>query len=102
MNTEQMRKLDFGRLRLAQRDSAVAEVKTNLLLDRIASEEKISISDEEMDKELQLAALQAREPIEAVQARLAADGGLTRIREQLKREKTASLMYERLPAQSSK
>jgi trigger factor len=102
MNTEQMRKLDFGRLRLAQRDSAVAEVKTNLLLDRIAAEEKISISDEEMDKELQLAALQAREPIEAVQARLAADGGLIRIREQLKREKTASLMYERLPAQSSK
>ena len=28
MNPEQMRKLDFGRLRAAQRDSAVAEVKT--------------------------------------------------------------------------
>jgi trigger factor len=102
MNTEQMRKLDFGRLRLAQRDSAMAEVKTNLLLDRIAAEEKITISDEEMDRELQMAALQAREPIEAVQARLAADGGMARIREQLQREKTASLMYERLPAQASK
>ena len=29
MNPEQMRKLDFGRLRVAQRDSAVAEVKTH-------------------------------------------------------------------------
>ncbi len=102
MNTEQMRKLDFGRLRLAQRDSAVAEVKTNLLLDRIAAEEKISISDEELDQELQMAALQAREPIDAVRARLAADGGIARIREQLQREKTASLLYERLPAQGSK
>ena len=41
MNTEQMRKLDFGRLRAAQRDSAVAEVKAIFLLDRIAEAEKI-------------------------------------------------------------
>ena len=29
MNTEQMRKLDFARLRAAQRDGAMAEVKTD-------------------------------------------------------------------------
>jgi trigger factor len=97
MNTEQMRKLDFGRLRAAQRDAALAEVKTNLLLDRIADQEKIGISDEELDRELQLAALQSREPIETLRSRLTADGGMVRIREQLRREKTASLMYERLP-----
>jgi trigger factor len=98
METEQMRKLDFTRLRTAQRDGALAEVKANLLLDRIASEENITISDEELDSQLQLAALQAHEPIEALRTRLTADGGLTRIREQLKREKTASALYERLPA----
>jgi trigger factor len=98
MNTEQMRKLDFGRLRAAQRDGAIAEAKTNLLLDRIAEEEKISISDEELERELQLAALQANEPLDALRTRLTADGGLVRIREQLKREKTASALYERLPA----
>ncbi len=37
MDTEQMRKLDFARLRAAQRDSASAEVKTSILLDRIAA-----------------------------------------------------------------
>jgi trigger factor len=95
---EQMRKLDFARLRTAQRDGAVAEVKTNILLDRIAAEEKITVSDEELDRELQLASLQAREPIEALRERLTADGGLTRIREQLRREKTATALYERLPA----
>jgi trigger factor len=98
MEAEQMRKLDFGRLRAAQRDGALAEARTNILLDRIAKEENINVSDEELDRELQLAALQSREPVEALRARLTEDGGLIRIREQLQREKTASLLYERLPA----
>ncbi|MFZ0746265.1 MAG: trigger factor [Terracidiphilus sp.] len=97
MDTEQMRKLDFPRLRTAQRDSAVAEVKTYILLDRIAEAENIAVSEEEVDREVQLAALQSREPVETLRQRLTGDGGLARIREQMKREKTASLLYERLP-----
>jgi trigger factor len=98
MAAEQMRKLDFAKLRGAQRDSAVAEVKANVLLDRIAGEENITVSDEEMEKELQIAAIQSREPLDALKARLTKEGGLARIREQLRREKTASVLYERLPA----
>jgi trigger factor len=98
MQAEQMRKLDFSRLRAAQRDSAIAEVKTNILLDRIAGEENITVSDEEMDRELQMAALQSREPIDALKVRLTQDGSVGRIRQQLRREKTATTLYERLPA----
>lgn len=98
MNPDQMRKLDFGRLRTAQRDSAVAEVKAQLLLDRIAEKEGVTVSEDELERELQLAALQSREPYETLRKRLTDDGGIARIREQLKREKTASLLYERLPA----
>jgi trigger factor len=98
MDTEQMRKLDFARLRAAQRDGASAEVKASLLLARIATEENIEISDEELDREIQIAALQSREPVDTLKARLTDDGGLARIREQLKREKTANVLYERLPA----
>jgi trigger factor len=98
MEPEQMRKLDFARLRTAQRDGAVAEAKSALVLDRIAHEEKITVGDEEVDHELQIAALQAREPVETLRSRLTQDGGLARIREQLRREKTANLLYERLPA----
>ena len=98
MQPDQMRKLDFARLRVAQRDSAVAEVKTNILLDRIAGEENITVSDEEMDNELQIAAIQSREPLDALKARLTKDGGMARISEQLRREKTASVLYDRLPA----
>jgi trigger factor len=98
MRPEQMRKLDFNRLRATQRDSAVAEVKTQILVDRIADEENIVVSNEEMDNELQLAALQSREPVDALKVRLTQEGGMARIREQLRREKTAAVLYERLPA----
>jgi trigger factor len=98
MNADMMRKLDFGRLRLAQRDSAITEVKTSLLLDRIADAEELSVSDEELDQEIYMAALQQREPVETLKARLTEDGSIARIREQLRREKTASLLYQRLPA----
>ena len=98
MNADMMRKLDFGRIRSAQRDSAVGEVRTSLILDKIAEAEGISVSDEDLDREIYMAALQQREPVETLRARLTEDGSLARIREQLRREKTASLLYERLPA----
>ncbi|HEU5457970.1 MAG TPA: trigger factor [Terracidiphilus sp.] len=98
MEAEQMRKLDFTRLRAAQRDSAVAEVKAFILMDRIAEVEGIAVSDEEVDREVQLAALQSGESPEALRERLTQDGGLARIREQMRRERTANLLYERLPA----
>lgn len=97
MEPEQMRKLDFERIRAAQRDGAIAEVKAGLLLDRIAHEENISVSDEELDQELQMAAIQTRENVDALRARLTQDDGLNRLRGQISREKTANLLYERLP-----
>ena len=96
MATEDMRKLDFNRLRSAQHDSAVNEVKGSLLLDRIADEEKIEVADAEVDRELELLSLQMREPLDTLRQRLTEDGSLARIREQIRREKTGSLLYEKL------
>ncbi|GGG95003.1 trigger factor [Silvibacterium dinghuense] len=96
MNPEDMRKLDFARLREAQRDSAVNEVKATLIFDKIAQTENVEVSDEELENELQLISLQTREPLETLRERLTNDGALARIREQLRREKTGNLLYERL------
>ncbi|HEX3438303.1 MAG TPA: trigger factor [Pseudacidobacterium sp.] len=96
MRTEDMRKLDFHRLRDAQRDSALNEVKGSLLLDRIAEEEKVEVSDAEVDRELELLSLQMREPLDTLRHRLTEDGSIARIREQIRREKTGSLLYEKL------
>jgi trigger factor len=96
MKAEDMRKLDFGRLRAAQRDQAVNEVKVSMILDRIAEAEGIVVSDEDLDRELLMISIQSREPLETLRERLAKDGGLDRIREQMRREKTGSVLYEKL------
>ena len=96
MRTEDMRNLDFDRLRAAQRPSATAEVKGSMLLDRIADAENISVAEEEVENELQGISLQMREPVDALRTRLTEDGSLARIRERLRREKMGALLYERL------
>lgn len=96
MKAEEMRQLDFGRLREAQRDQALNEVKASMILDKIGEAENITINDEDLDRELFMLSLQSREPLETLRDRLAKDGGLDRIREQMRREKTASVLYEKL------
>jgi trigger factor len=96
MREEDMKRLDFARLRAAQRDSATSEVKSLLILDRIADAENIGVSDEEVSQELELLSLQLREPVDALRVRLTQDGSMARIREQIRRDKTARLLYERL------
>jgi trigger factor len=98
MKPEDMRKLDFGRLRAAQRDQAVNEVKASMILDRISEAEGITVSDEDLDRELLMLSIQSREPLETLRERLTKDGGLDRIREQMRREKTGSVLYEKLSA----
>jgi len=96
MSAEQMRRLDFERLRSAQHETATSEVKAQLILDKIAQEEKLTVDDADVDKELQMAALQSREPIDDLRERLTQNGTLIRIREQLLRDKTANVLLERL------
>ncbi|MCU1222986.1 MAG: trigger factor [Edaphobacter sp.] len=98
MKAEDMRKLDFGRLRAAQRDQAVNEVKASMILDRVSEAEGVAVSDEDLDRELLMLSIQSREPLETLRDRLAKDGGLERIREQMRREKTGSVLYEKLSA----
>ena len=54
------------------------------------------ISDKELDDEITMLSYQGREPYETLRARLEGDGGLDRVREQMKREKTGSLLYAKL------
>ena len=96
MSSDDMRKLDFNRLRSAQRDQAVAEVKASLVLDRLAEIEGIQVSEDELERELLMASLQAREPLDTLRARMIEDGTMDRMREQMRREKTGTVVYERL------
>jgi len=96
MKPEDMRRLDFGRLRAAQRDEAEREVRASLVVDRIADAENVTVSDEELDREVLMLSIQAREPYDALRDRLVKDGGLERLREEMRREKTSTVLYEKL------
>ena len=96
MSSDAMRQLDFGRLREAQRDQAINEVKASLILDKVAEHEHVTVSDEDMERELLMLSIQSREPLDALRKRLTEDGSLDRIREQMRREKTGAVLFDRL------
>ena len=95
MKTEDMKRMDFDRLRAGQRDGAVKEVKASLILEQIADQEKIEVSDEEIEQELAGLAQQAKQPVEQVRARLTEEGGLDRIRHRIRNDKTLNHLYGR-------
>jgi len=93
LTAEQMKKMDLPRLRAGQREQAVHDVKAALLLERVAEEENIQVSDEEFDRELEALARQSKQTSEAIRARLTRDGGLDRIRTRIRNEKTLEFLY---------
>jgi trigger factor len=96
MKSEDMRKLDFARLRAAQRTEAEREVRASLVVDKIADAEKVQVEDQELDNEVMMLAMQSREPYETLRDRLMKDGGMDRLREEMRREKTSNVLYEKL------
>ena len=96
MKPDDMRKLDFGRLRAAQREEAEREVRASLLMDKIAEAEGVTVSDQDVDNEVMLLSLQTREPYEALRERLGKDGGLVRLRDEMRREKVSGVLYEKV------
>jgi trigger factor len=93
LTAEQMKKMDLTRLRVGQREQAIHDVKAALLLERVAEEENVQVSDEELNLELESLARQSKQTSEAVRARLTRDGGLDRIRTRIRNEKTLDFLY---------
>jgi trigger factor len=93
LTAEQMKKMDLERLRVGQRDQAIHDVKAALLLERVAEEENVQVSDEELNQELEALARQSKQTSEAIRARLTRDGGLDRIRTRIRNEKTLEFLY---------
>jgi trigger factor len=93
LTAEQMKKMDLNRLRAGQREQAIHDVKAALLLERVAEEENIQVSDDELNQELESLARQSKQTSEAVRARLTRDGGLDRIRTRIRNEKTLDFLY---------
>ncbi|PYX46637.1 MAG: trigger factor, partial [Acidobacteria bacterium] len=93
MKMEDLKKMDLPRLRVGQRDQAVQDVKSSLLLERVADLEKIEVGEDEVNHEIAALAQQTKQTPEAVRARLTQDGGLDRIRNRIRSEKTLDFLY---------
>lgn len=94
MKTEDMKRMDFGRLRAGQREAAVKEVKSNVLLAKVAVKENLQVSDEELDQEIAGMAQQMQQPVEEVKRRiLQDDGAADRLRERMRTEKALNFLY---------
>jgi trigger factor len=84
---------DWAALRARQRDRATAEVKAEILLDQIATAEKIEASDEELESQLARAGEQSGESAQALRARLTKEGTLDTMRSKLRSDKTLDWLY---------
>jgi trigger factor len=94
LTAEQMKKMDLNRLRAGQREQAIHDVRAALLLERVAEEENIQVSEEELNHEIEALARQSKQTSEAVRARLTPEGGLDRIRTRIRNEKTLEFLYQ--------
>ena len=85
--------VDWVSLRRRQRDRAVDDVKAELLLDRIATAEKIDATDEDVEKEIASLAQRSGESATAIRARLTKQGALDRMKSKLRSDKTIEWLY---------
>jgi trigger factor len=87
-------KIDWAKLKDAQRPKALHDVKASLLVDKIAEREAIAPTNDEVDTEVQRIAKQQREPVAAVRKKLQKDGILSRIAYQIRSNKTMNFLFE--------
>ncbi len=87
-------KLDWAKIREAQRDKAVHEVRASMLLSRISEREAIHATRDEVDREVERHARQSREPVAAVHIKFEKDGTLGRLANHIQSEKTLNFLFE--------
>ena len=87
-------KLDWNKVKETQREKALREVKASMLLAKVAARESIAATRDEVDKEVERAARQQKEPVAAVHMRFEKDGTLGRIASHIQTDKTLAFLFE--------
>ena len=87
--------IDWDQFRDGQRDAARESVKSALVLDEISRRENVTVTDEDIEKDVADYAARSGLTPAAVRARLEKDGALARLAAGLRREKTMNLVLDR-------
>jgi trigger factor len=86
--------LNWERAREELKAQAEQDVRGSLLLERIAEEEKIDVSNEEVEAEIQAIARSSQQPLEQVRSVLTKEGGERSIASRLRNRKALDLIVE--------
>ncbi len=87
--------LDWDKIKEAQHDAALREVKASLILTKVAERESIGVSSDEVDREVDRIARQSREPLAVVRKKLVKDGTMDRIASHIQTEKTLNFLFDK-------
>jgi len=87
--------VDWGKIREDQQQQAMRDVKGSLILEHVAEKENITVSDEEIEVEMEKIAAETNRPTEKVKEVLSRDSGLERLRAQIRNKKTLDLLQSK-------
>jgi trigger factor len=93
LRAEDIKRMDLRKLRDGQRESALRDVRANLLLEKIAELESITVSDEDIDREIAAAAHQGKQDPLALRKQLEQNNGLDGVRSQLRCDRALEWLY---------
>jgi trigger factor len=93
MNPERLA-WDWNKVRDSQLEEALEEVKGSLILEKIAENDAVEVSETDVDHELNLLAKALEQPESTVRARLTSDGGIDRIKSRLRIEKALENVFQ--------
>ncbi|CAI6082884.1 Trigger factor [Paenibacillus sp. JJ-100] len=81
-------------LRAQMQDDAAKRVRNNLVLEAVGNAEKIEVSDEEVNQELEKMAESYKRPAEEIRGILEGNGSLDSLRDEVKLRKTIDVLVE--------
>jgi trigger factor len=87
--------VDWGKIREDQQQQAVRDVKGSLILEHISDKENITVTEDEIEAEIDKIAAETNRPKERVREVLSRDSGLDRLRGQIRNKKTLDLLQSK-------
>jgi trigger factor len=93
--------VDWHKIQEDQRQQAVRDVKGSLILDYIAEQEKIEVTDREVEDEIDRIATETDKPREKIREVLSRDSGIARLKSQIQNKKTLDFLQSRARVQTS-
>ena len=92
--------VDWGKIREEQRGQAIRDVKGSLILNYVAEQEKIDVSDDDVEAEIDRIAVDMNSPRQRVREILTKDSGMSRLRSQIQNKKTLDFLRQHAVIQS--